>query len=121
MDTKAVKSKILSEIDNLLSEYISEKDSGSLRHSRESFVLGATCALDELKDNIQNDNQSLSDYFYSVLSYIESIRTDTRSSWYASQGSAYNPEARPGRREACRRIEKFVRNLYAKIEKEGKE
>ena len=117
-----VKSEILSEIDNLLSEYIAEKDSGSLRHSRESFVLGALEALDWIKNWIEpyDENRLPSDFFDSVLSEIESTRTD-RAQSYASQGSGANPEARPGRHEACTRLANFVIRLKDEVHTEGKE
>ena len=82
-----VKNRILSEIDNLLSEYLAEKDSGSLRHSREDFVLGALDALDWIKNWIEpyDENRLPSDFFYRVLSEIESTRTSTGQK-HASRG-----------------------------------
>ena len=115
-----VKNRILSEIDNLLSEYLAEKDSGSLRHSREDFVLGALDALDWIKNWIEpyDENRLPSDFFYRVLSEIESTRTSTGQK-HASRGEGANPKARPGRREACTRLENFVIRLKDEVHMEG--
>ena len=76
-----VKSEILSEIDNLLSEYIAEKDSGSLRHSRESFVLGALEALDWIKNWIEpyDENRLPSDFLIAYFLRLNQLVRIERS------------------------------------------
>lgn len=131
-----VKSEVISEIDNLLSEYTEKKDSSHVSPGDEAgyyAILGAIEALKFLKGMVENiddtqyktlriveesseDFQWLrpaSSFLSDVLLKIEITLKDKRV--YEHPGSGANPNAMPGREEVCMRIKRFVYDLHDEL------
>ena len=131
-----VKSEVISEIDNLLSEYTGKKDSSHVSPGDEAgyhAILGAIEALKFLKGMVENiddtqyktlriveesseDFQWLrpaSSFLSDVLLKIEITLNDKRV--YGHPGSGANPNAMPGREEVCMRIKRFVYDLHDEL------
>ena len=110
-----LKAKIISEIDNLQSEYEAKEN------NKQGLVVGAINALLEPRRYVrdQNENQSPSDFCDSVISFIRSTPTVIGHS--GPLGSDTNPGARQGMRQACDRLLGFVVRLEERVHKEGKE
>lgn len=128
-----IKSKVISEIDGLLSEYTEKKDSNYVApgdEERYHAILGAVEALKFLKGMVENiddtgyktlriveesseDFQWLrpaSSFLSEVLLKLEITLQDKRV--YGHPGSGANPNAMPGRKEACIRVQRFVYDLH---------
>lgn len=130
-----VKSRVITEIDNLFSEYNEEKDkplTPNMRGRRKA-ILGAISALEFLKGQVQgldpdkfefihivekseseiptlrNPKGFLSRVLFSIEHAREYIRLDGRV------GSGPDPDAVQGRNEACDRIRKFVCQLNSEL------
>ena len=131
-----VKSEVISEIDSLLSEYTDKKDNNHVGSNNEAdfhALLGAIEALKGLKGRIENiddtryetlriveesseDFQWLrppSSFLSEVLLRIEGTLKDKRV--YGHPGSGANPNAMPGREEACMRVKRFVYDLHDEL------
>ena len=131
-----VKSEVISEIDSLLSEYTEKKDNNHVGPNNEAdfhALLGAIEALKFLKSMVENiddtqyktlriveesseDFQWLrpaSSFLSDVLLKIEITLNDNRV--YGHPGSGANPNAMPGREEACMRIKRFVYDLHDEL------
>lgn len=131
-----VKSKVISEIDGLLSEYTEKKDSSYVAPGDEAgyhAILGAIEALKFLKGMVEN----IDDTEYKTLRIVEESSEDFQwlrpaSSFlsdvllkleitlkdkmvYGHPGSGANPNAMPGRKEACMRIKRFVYDLHDEL------
>ena len=127
-----VKSRVITEIDNLFSEYNEEKDSLSLipnMRERRNAIEGAISALKFLKGQVQSFNPAgfevihiverseselprirnpkgyLSRVLFSIKHTRERRRLDGRV------GSGHDPDAVRGRNEACDRMREFICQL----------
>ena len=131
-----IKSKIISEIEDLLSEYTEKTDSDHLApDDNTSFyaILGAIDALESLKGRVEDIDDSgykalriveessedfqwlrpASSFLSEVLLRIEFTLED--KSMDGRAGSGANPHAMPGREEACMRIKRFVYDLHDEL------
>ena len=131
-----VKSRVISEIDGLLSEYTDKKDSSHVSPGDEAgyhAILGAIDALEGLKGWVENIDDTryetlriveessadfkvlrpASSFLSEVLLRIEDTLKDKSISGHA--GSGANPNAMPGREEACMRIKRFVYDLHDEL------
>ena len=131
-----IKSKVISEIDDLLSEYTEKKNSTRITPGGEKgfyAILGAIDALGSLKQRVENidvnryktmriveesseDFSSLrpaTGFLSEVLLRIEMTLKDRMIGGHA--GSGANPNAIPGREEACMRIKRFVYDLHDEL------
>ena len=131
-----VKSEVISEIDGLLSEYIEKKDNNHVVPNDEAgyhALFGAINALEGLKRNVKN----IDDTGYKTLRIVEESYADFQvfrpASSFLSEvllriedtlndngvlgdaGSGANPNAMPGREEACMRIKRFVYDLHDEL------
>ena len=131
-----VKSRAITKIDDLLSEYTEEKDSGPLTvdtHERHNAILGAISALEFLKRQIQGLNPAgfetmgivetsesqiptlrnpkgfLSRVLFSIGHARKYIRLNLRI------GDGPNEDAVRGRNEACDLMDEFVWQLNEEI------
>ncbi len=134
-----VKSKIILEIEDLLSEYTEKRDSNHVTPDDETdfyAILGAIDALESLESRIEGidvnryktmriveesseDFSSLrpaTGFLSEVLLRIESTLKDKSIGGHA--GSGANPQAMPGREEACMRIKRFVYDLHDELAEE---
>ena len=115
-----VKSEIIAEIDSRLSFYIDRKDNPDFVDNNSSYgyeMLGAIHALSGLKEQVESlIITSPASFLNDVLFKVESTRKDRTID--SSAGSGANPDAMPGRIEACRHIERFVRNLDARLKRD---
>ena len=131
-----VKSEVISEIDSLLSEYIEKKDNNYIADDDEAgyhAIFGAIDALEGLKSRVENTDDTryktlriveessadfqvlrpASSFLSEVLLRIEDTLKDRSISGHA--GSGANPNAMPGREEACMRIKRFVYDLHDEL------
>ena len=131
-----VKSEVISEIDSLLSEYTEKKDSTHVAPDDDAgyhAIFGAIDALKGLKGRIENIDDTryktlriveessedfnvlrpASSFLSEVLLRIEDTLKDKRISGHA--GSGANPNAMPGREEACMRIKRYVYDLHDEL------
>ena len=133
MDFKDLKTKILAEIDRLISLYDSKRthidtDAGL------APILGAIYMLEYLKNQIngikidsysiihivdesQNESRSIMphpSFFNAVIFQIEEA-SNTHTDAEPSIGSYKNPASRPGRREAGRRMINFIHRLNREL------
>ena len=131
-----VKSEVISEIDSLLSEYTEKEDNSRVAPSDEAdfhALLGAIEALKGLKGRIKNIDDTryktlriveessedfnvlrpASSFLSEVLLRIEDTLND--EAVYGHPGSGANPNAMPGREEACMRIKRFVYDLHDEL------
>ena len=131
-----VKSRVISEIDSLLSEYTEKRDNNHVAPDDEAgyhAILGAIDALEGLKGSVENTGDSgyktlriveesyadfqliipASSFLSEVLLRIEDTLKDTAV--YEHLGSGANPKAMPGREEACMRIKRFVYDLHDEL------
>lgn len=131
-----VKSEVISEIDSLLSEYTEKKDNSHVALGDEASyhaIFGALDALAGLKERVEN----IDDTRYETLRIVEESSADFRvfrpASSFLSEvllriedtlkdrsisgnaGSGANPNAMPGREEACMRIKRFVYDLHDEL------
>lgn len=137
-----IKAKIISEIDRQISLYEDKREKTFFTGDNSSDldeILGAIHALNYLKEQVENLN--IEDY--STTSIIQGeIRTLIESQIFrppasflnnvllkikftldrkmsdGSRGSGMNPDAMPGRKEACEKIIKFVYNLDVELKNE---
>ena len=132
-----VKSRIISEIDDLLSEYTekhTEKKNSVWTSSDEKdfhAILGAIDALGSLKKQVGSLNitqyktmrlveepsspviRRPSSFLNEVLFWIED--TLELKLIHGNPGSGANPNAMPGREEACMRIKRYVYELHDEL------
>ena len=131
-----IKSKVISEINDLLSEYMEKEDNSYVDFGDEAnfhAILGAIDALKSLKSKVEGINvneyktmriveESSEDFrtlrpatgFLSeVLLRIEFTLKDKRIGGHA--GSGANPNAMPGREKVCMRIKRFVYDLHDEL------
>ena len=127
-----VKSEVISEIDSLLSEYTEKKDSSHVAPDDEAAyhaLWGAIEALKGLKSIDDTGYKTLriveesyadfkvfrpaSSFLSEVLLRIEDTLKD--KAVYGHPGSGANPNAMPGREEACMRIKRFVYDLHDEV------
>ena len=131
-----VKSEVISEIDSLLSEYTEKRDNSHVAPGNDAdyhAIFGAIDALEGVKGRVENiddtryetlriveessaDFQVLrpaSSFLSEVLLRIEDTLKDRSISGRA--GSGANPNAMPGREEACMRIKRFVYDLHDEL------
>lgn len=131
-----VKSRVISEIDGLLSEYTDKKNSSHVSPGDEAgyhAIFGALDALEGLKGRVEN----IDDTRYETLRIVEESSADFRvlrpASSFLSEvllrientlkdksisgnaGSGANPNAMPGREEVCMRIKRFVYDLHDEL------
>ena len=130
----SVKSKVISEIDSLLSEYTEKRDSISVTPGGEAgfhAILGAIDALEFLKKQIEGIDiashttmhiveepsspviRRPPSFLNEVLFWIE--ETLKLKLIHGNPGSGANPNAMPGRKEACMRIKRFVYKLHDEL------
>ena len=130
----SVKSKVISEIDSLLSEYTEKRDSNSVTPGGEAgfhAILGAIDALEFLKKQIGGIDIAS----HTVLHIVEESSSATIRRppsflnevlfWvketlelkliHGNPGSGANPDAMPGREEACMHIKRFVYDLHDEL------
>ena len=130
-----VKSKIISEIEDLLSEYTEKKDSYIEDLSSDAdtgfyAILGAIDALESLKSSVEGINVSQYNTMRIIEESSEDFLTLRPATSFLSEvllrieftlkekktiGSSANPHAMPGRQEACRRIKRFVYDLHDEL------
>ena len=129
-----VKTKLIFEIDSLLSEYGEKKDSSHIALGDEAgyhAILGAIDALKFLKKQIDGIDiashtilhiveESSSpvirrppSFLNEVLFWVE--ETLEIKLIHGNPGSGANPNAMPGREEACMRIKRFVYDLHDEL------
>ena len=131
-----VKSKVISEIEDLLSEYTKKRNAPRVPPGGDRgfhAILGAIDALEFLKSSVEDINvnryktmriveESSDDltsvrpatgFLSEVLLRIESTLEDKSRGGHA--GSSANPNAMPGRKEACMRIKRFVYDLHDEL------
>ena len=127
-----VKTKLISEIDSLLSEYTTKKDNSPVMLGQEAdfhAILGAIDALEFLKkqiDGIDIASHAIlhiveepssptirrpPSFLNEVLFWVE--ETLELKSIHGNPGSGAN--AMPGREEACMRIKRFVYDLHDEL------
>lgn len=133
-----IKSRIISEIDDLLSEYTekhTEKKNSVWTSSDDEkdahAILGAIDALKFLKRQIEGIDitqhkvmhiveepsrpvlRRPPSFFNEVLLWID--ETLKLKLIHGNPGSGANPNAMPGRREACMRLERYVYELHDEL------
>ena len=129
-----VKSKVISEIDILLSEYATKKDNSRVAPGEEAdyhAILGAIDALEFLKkqiDGIDIASHTIlhivgepsspvirrpPSFLNEVLLWVD--ETLKLKLIHGNPGSGANPNAMPGREEACMRIKRFVYDLHDEL------
>ena len=129
-----VKSRLISEIDSLLSEYTTERDNSRVAPGEEAdyhAILGAIDALGSLKkqiDGIDIASHTIlhiveepsspvikrpPSFLNEVLLWID--ETLKLKLIHGNPGSGANPNAMPGREEACMRIKRFVYDLHDEL------
>ena len=129
-----VKTKLISEIDSLLSEYTTKKDNSPVVPGQEAdfhAILGAIDALEFLKKQIDGIDTAS----HAILHIVEEPSSPTIRRppsflnevlfWvgetlelkliHGNPGSGANPNAMPGREEACMRIKRFVHDLHDEL------
>ena len=133
-----VKSRIISEIDDLLSEYTekrTEKENSVWTSSDDEkdfhAILGAIDALTFLKRQIEGIDvaqhkviriveESSSPVIRRPPSFLNEVllwidETLKLKLIHGNPGSGANPNAMPGRREACMRVERYVYELHDEL------
>lgn len=131
-----VKSKVILEIDDLLSEYTEKRNTPRLPRGGDGgfhTILGAIDALASLKSDVEDINvnryetmriveepsedfltlRPATSFLSEVLLRIEFTLEDRSIGGHA--GSGANPNAMPGREEACMRIKRFVYDLHDEL------
>ena len=131
-----IKSRVITKIDDLSSEYTEEKDAGTLppdKYERHKEIQGALSALKFLRGQIQGLNpdgfetmgiveRSKSEiptlrnpkgYLSRVLFSIEDAREHIRLNLRIGDGP--HPDAKRGRNEACDLMDEFVWQLNEEI------
>ena len=127
-----VKSRVITEIENLSSEYNEEKDSTPLTPNirrRRNAILGAISALKFLKGQVQGLDPAKFEVIYIVERSESEIPTLRNPKGFLSRvlfsightrkyirhdgriGSGPHPDAVQGRNEACDRMREFVFQL----------
>ena len=127
-----VKSRVITKIDNLSSEYTEEKDAGPLtpdRRERHNAILGAISALKFLKGQVEGLDVARFETMGIVERSESEIPTLRYAKGFLSQvlfsightrehkrldgtiGSGYHPDAVLGRNEACDLMHEFVCQL----------
>ncbi len=129
-----VKTKLISEIDSLLSEYIEKKDSSRVAPGEEAgyyAILGAIDVLESLKKQIDGIDiashtilhivkESSSATIRRPPSFLNEVLFWVKETLelkliHGNPGSGANPDAMPGREEACMRIKRFVYDLHDEL------
>ena len=129
-----IKSRVISEIDGLLSEYTEKKDSSRVAPGNEAdyhAILGAIDALGFLKKQVggidiashttlhivEEPNSPVirrpPSFLNEVLLWVD--ETLKLKLIHGNPGSGANPNAMPGREEACMRIKRFVYDLHDEL------
>ena len=131
-----IKLKVILEIDDLLSEYTEKRNTPRASPGGDrSFhaILGAIDALEFLKSSVEDINVNR----YKTMRIVEESSEDFTSlrpaTGFLSEvllriettleikmiaghaGSGANPNAMPGRKEACMRIKRFVYDLHDEL------
>ena len=117
MDFKDLKTKILAEIDRLISLYES-KSTDVNTEAGLAPILGAVSMLEYSKNQINgisiDSNMSPESFLNAAIFEIEKA-SETRTDPLPSIGRYENPASRPGRREAGRRMINFIHRLKREI------
>lgn len=121
-----VKSRIISKIDSLLSEYEGKKDSDDVKRGGEETLYRVLGAIEALK-RLRNQVKSIDIDRHKTIRIVEVSHRDPRSftgfpsflnevlCWTEEIPKRKllgdNPKSTPGRREACKRIRQYVFEL----------